>query len=93
MTVGFTAGGAQLRERVAGFVDEPMSAVAYVSLEHLDAVLGRATATGALVRLRAGADREVVAHRLGALPGTAAYLDNASLDATMRDAFAMIVAS
>lgn len=90
VAVGFTAGGTQLRERVAGFVDEPMSAVAYVSLEHLDATLGRSTATGALVRLRPGADRDAAAHRLGALPGAAAYLDNASLDATMRDAFAMI---
>jgi putative ABC transport system permease protein len=47
-------------------------------------------ATGALVRLRSGADRDAAAHRLGGVPGAAAYLDNAAAEATMRDAFAIM---
>ena len=82
--------GATFTEPVAGFVDEPMAAVAYVSLAHLDAVTGQDLATGSLIRLEPGVDRDAVAHRLGALPGAAAYLDNASVEATMRDAFGVM---
>ena len=57
-TVRVTAAdGIQLVERVAGFVDEPLTAVAYMSLEHLDAAVGHSTASGALVQLRAGVAR------------------------------------
>lgn len=79
--------GTRLTERVAGFADEPMTPVAYTSLAHLDAVAGRPTTNGALVGLTAGADREDAAHRLGALPGAAAYFDNAQAEAQMRSTF------
>ena len=84
------ADGTRLVERVAGFVDEPLTAVAYTSLAHLDQAVGRSTASGALVQLRSGVDRDAVAHRLGMLPGAAAYFDNAALEATLRDAFAIM---
>jgi putative ABC transport system permease protein len=85
-----TVDGSRLTEPVAGFVDEPLTAVAYVSLEHLDTVLGGPTATGALVQVKPGVAREEMAHRLGLLPGAAAYIDNAAIEATMRDAFAIM---
>jgi len=82
--------GTRLVERVVGFVDEPLTAVAYSSLEHLNQAVGRAMASGALVQLRPGVARDVVAHRLGMLPGAAAYFDNAALEQTLRDAFAIM---
>jgi putative ABC transport system permease protein len=84
------ADGTRFRESVAGFVDEPMTAVAYVSLGRLQQLTGRDGLTGALVRLRPDADRDAAVHRLGSLPGAAAYLDNAAVEATMRDAFAIM---
>ena len=82
--------GSRLAETVTGFVDEPLAAVAYVSLEHLDTVLDRPSTTGALVRLQPGVARDAVAHRLGSLPGATAYVDNAAIETTMRDAFAIM---
>ena len=82
--------GTRFREPVAGFVDEPMAAVAYMALSPLQQLTSSDGVTGALVRLRPDADRDIAAHRLGALPGTAAYLDNAAVEATMRDAFAIM---
>jgi len=84
------ADGTRFTEPVAGFVDEPMAAVGYVSLTHLEQVAGRDPTSGALIGLRPGIDRDTAAHRLGALPGAAAYLDNAAVEATMRDAFAIM---
>jgi putative ABC transport system permease protein len=82
--------GAQLREPVAGFIDEPMAAVAYISLNRLNTLVGHDLTTGALVRLRPGIDRDAASHRLGALPGAAAYLDNRAVEAAMRNAFAIM---
>jgi putative ABC transport system permease protein len=79
--------GTRLVERVAGFLDEPLSAVAYTSLDHLNHEVGREMDSGALITLRPGVARDTVAHRLGQLPGAAAYFDNAALEATLRDAF------
>jgi hypothetical protein len=67
-----------------------MAAVAYLSLSRLDDAAGRDLVFGAVVRLRSDIDRDTVTHRLGGLPGAAAYLDNAAAEATMRDAFAML---
>lgn len=79
--------GTGLVEPVTGFVDEPMTPVAYVSLAYLDQQVGAPTTAGALVRLAPDADREAAAHRLGALPGAAAYFDNAQAEAAMRSSF------
>jgi ABC-type lipoprotein release transport system permease subunit len=81
------ADGTRLVERVAAFVDEPLTAVAYTSLDHLNQAVGRQLDSGALVKLRSGVARDTVTHRLGQLPGAAAYFDNAALEATLRDAF------
>jgi putative ABC transport system permease protein len=84
------ADGTRFQEPVAGFVDEPMAAVGYLSLSRLQQVTGGDDVTGALVQIRPSADRDATVHRLGALPGAAAYLDNAAVEATMRDAFAIM---
>jgi ABC-type lipoprotein release transport system permease subunit len=81
------AEGTHFVEPVAGFVDEPLTAVAYASLDHMNATVGRSTDSGALVRLQPGVARDAVRHRLGQLTGAAAYFDNAALEATLRDAF------
>lgn len=90
VTLSLAEEGRVVTEPVAGFSDEPMTAVAYVALPHLAATLGHDPTTGALVRLRPDVDRAAAARRLGTLPGAAAYLDNAAIEATMRDAFAMM---
>ncbi|HEU0040855.1 MAG TPA: ABC transporter permease, partial [Jiangellaceae bacterium] len=84
------ADGTRFSEPIAGFVDEPMAAVGYLSLTRLEQVTGRDAVDGALIGVRPGTDRDAAAHRLGALPGAAAYLDNAAVEATMRDAFAIM---
>ena len=73
------ADGTELSEPVAGFVDEPLTAVGYVSLEHLEATLEQPTISGALIQLQPDTDRDAAAQRLGSLPGAAAYFDNTSL--------------
>ena len=90
VSITIAADGTTLTEPVAGFVDEPLTAVAYISLPHLDARLGRADATGALIALRPGVDRDAIGQRLAGLPGAAAYMDNANVEATMRDAFSLM---
>jgi putative ABC transport system permease protein len=81
------ADGTQLTERVAGFVDEPLTAVAYTSLHYLNQAAGRSMDSGALIKLHPGVARDAASHRLGQLPGAAAYFDNTALEATLRDAF------
>ncbi|MBK9180521.1 MAG: FtsX-like permease family protein [Acidimicrobiales bacterium] len=87
VTLTLPGTGRQLQERVAGFVDEPMAAVAYISLDELQRELGDDTATGALLRLVPGADRADAEARISALPGVTGYLDTENLEAAMRDAF------
>lgn len=84
------ADGTQFQERVAGFVDEPMAAVGYLSLTRLHTVTGLDLTTGGLIQLRPGVNHDKAGQRLGALPGAAAYLDNAAVEATVRDAFAIM---
>ncbi|MFC4913052.1 FtsX-like permease family protein [Actinomadura gamaensis] len=83
VTLTLAQSGRRLTEPVAGFVDEPMSAVAYTSLGHL----GASSATGVLLRLRPGADPEAAQRRVSALPGVEAYLDTGRLADSMRKAF------
>ncbi len=82
--------GTRLEEPVRGFVDEPLTAVAYVSLSHLERVAGRPMASGVAVKLRPGSDTAAAARRLGALPGAIGYLDNRAVQAKMREAFAVM---
>jgi putative ABC transport system permease protein len=82
--------GTRFTEPVVGFVDEPLTATAYIALGHLESLLGPSVATGALIQLARGVDRDEAAHRLGGLPGVVAYVDNAAVEATMRDAFGIM---
>ncbi|WP_157117540.1 FtsX-like permease family protein [Nocardia vaccinii] len=88
ITVGTT--GRRISVPVAGFVDEPLSPVAYVSADYLRRVLGPVPDTGVLVKLRPGVtDERAVSDRITAIPGTVAYLSTATVASAMRQAFAM----
>ncbi|MEV4130108.1 FtsX-like permease family protein [Nocardia sp. NPDC049707] len=82
--------GHRISAPVAGFVDEPLSPVAYVSADYLRRAVGAVPDTGVLVKLRPGVtDEQAVSDRLIAIPGTVAYLSTATLASAMRQAFAM----
>ncbi|MFF0610573.1 FtsX-like permease family protein [Nocardia tengchongensis] len=88
--VSDTATGRHVSAPVAGFVDEPLSPVVYVSSEYLRQAIGPVPDTGVLVKLRPGVDDEqILAGRLTAIPGVVAYLSTATLASAMRQAFAM----
>ena len=67
-----------------------MAAVGYLSLARIQQVTGRTTSPAPSSSSSPRLDRDAAAHRLGALPGAAAYLDNAAVEATIRDAFAIM---
>lgn len=74
--------GATIRERVAGFVDEPMGAFAYLSSPVLKSALGPGAAdptNAAMVTFTAGADGAAVRTRLAALPRVGAVIDSRAL--------------
>ena len=93
VTVDLPATGTEITTRVAGFVDEPMAAVAYTSLDQLASWTGAAgplaAANGAAVRLAGTADREAALRRLGALPVVAAVVDTRSLESSIAGAFGL----
>jgi putative ABC transport system permease protein len=66
-----------------------MTALAYVSLEHLENMTGAPAATGALLRLRPGTDGRALSDRLTADGSAVAYLSTHALANTMRDAFSL----
>jgi putative ABC transport system permease protein len=93
VAVDLPAVGATISARVAGFVEEPMGAVAYTSLDQLAEWTGVsrpvAAANGVAVRLAGTADREAAVRRLTALPGVAAVLDTRSLESSISGAFGL----
>lgn len=92
VTVALATGGTR-RVTVAGFIDEPMGALAYTSLRQLAAWTGgrtpEAAATAVAVRLNAGADRSAVVARYTGLPTVAAILDVRALQRSLTDAFSL----
>lgn len=88
--VADTATGQHLSAPIAGFVDEPLSPVVYVSADYLRQAIGPVPDTGVLVKLRPGVtDERAVSDRLTAIPGAVAYLSTATVASAMRQAFAM----
>ena len=80
---------ATLRERVAGFVDEPMGTFAYLPQPALRAALGPGAGdpvNGAMVTFAPGADAVAVRERLATLPEVAAVVDSKAL-ATLARSF------
>ena len=74
--------GATVRERVAGFVDEPLGTFAYLSLPALQEALGPGSGdpvNAALVTFVPGADAAAVRARLAALPQVGAVVDSRAL--------------
>jgi putative ABC transport system permease protein len=68
---------AHLRQRVAGFVTEPLGTFAYLSLPSLAALVQPNTV---FLRFAPGADPSVMRQRLSSLPEVAAYTDARSLE-------------
>ncbi|BEK85873.1 ABC transporter permease [Nocardia seriolae] len=88
--VSASATGHHVSAPIAGFVDEPLSPVVYVSSDYLRQAIGPVPDTGVLVKLRPDVtDEQGVSGRLTAIPGAVAYLSTATLASAMRQAFAM----
>ncbi|RYP85865.1 ABC transporter permease [Nocardioides guangzhouensis] len=87
--VSIAASGQRLTRRLAGFVDEPMSPVAYTSLAGLGDVHSPPSASGVLVRVTSDADAEEVADRLSATPGVVAVLTTDTLEQAMTETFGL----
>jgi putative ABC transport system permease protein len=81
--------GHRIRERVAGFVDEPFSPVVYISTQRLNTDAGRVPNNGVLVTLRPGANSRAAGDAIAAVPGVVAYRSTTALASTMRDAFSL----
>jgi putative ABC transport system permease protein len=77
--------GSRTVQRVAGFVDEPMSPVAYISTQQL----GPAAATGVMLKLAQGTPAELMGQTVTAMPGVIAYLSTDSVATTIREAFSL----
>lgn len=90
VTLTVTPSGERIRERVAGFVDEPLGAVAYISIDRLAAASsGLAEPSGILLTLGSGADADAVGNRISARPGVIAYLATAAVEGAMAEAFSL----
>ena len=70
---------------VAGFVDEPMNPVVYVSSNQVPAL----APSGVLLKLAPGVNQNVKRQDVMALHGVAAYVPTESISATIRKAFAL----
>lgn len=93
-----------VRTTIAGFVDEPLGTLAYVSLGDLAGLLGAASppedpsvleAPGiatVLVQYDEGADRETMRQRLSSLPDVAAFVDARELYDTVQSLLGLFYA-
>lgn len=68
-------GGSPARERIAGYVDEPLGTILYASPATAGRVLGGAGAETLLVRYTPGTDRDAARQRVTRLDGVVAYAD------------------
>ncbi len=78
--------GVRIEEPVAGFVDEQVSPVGYISAEQLS---GRVSASGLMIKLAPGVSETEVSQAVTALPGVAAYASTGALARMMRQAFSL----
>jgi len=87
--------GVSVRERLAGFVDEPLGTYAYVALPRLTQALGRGRqeiVNSLMVRMDPGADQAEVRDRLAAIAGVAAVIDSRALERAAGDYMALFYA-
>ena len=89
VSIRIAGSGQRLSEPVAGFVDEPMSPVAYVSLDQLRRVRSAPSASGVMLTLTGGADEAAVSARITSMPAVVAYLSTSTVEAAMTDAFSL----
>ncbi len=89
--LALTALDSTVKTKIAGFVDEPLGTLAYISLGQLADLLGSASPpqdpsvleapsiASVMVQYEDGADRETMSQRLSALPDVAAFIDSRAL--------------
>jgi putative ABC transport system permease protein len=81
--------GQQSEQQVAGFVDEALNPIAYVSMAHLAQIAGTAQPSGVMLQLAPGTSEDDVRRRLSVLRGVAAYISTTAVAAAMRQAFSL----
>jgi putative ABC transport system permease protein len=88
-----SGGGATIEETVAGFVDEPLGTMAYISWGRAEDLVGAPLpASSALIRYDPGADSDAIRSRLTQLPQVAAIQDTKAIYATMQDLMVLFYA-
>lgn len=94
-TLQFTMSGvgASIEEPIAGFIDEPLGTMAYISWERAEELLGMPLpASSALIRYGEGADPDAIRSRFTELPQVAAFEDTKAIYNTMQDLMVLFYA-
>jgi len=78
--------GIRFQQRVAGFVNEPMSPVGYIAGDQLSRFV---PPSGVMVKLTPGTPADILREKVTATPGVIAYLTTESVQTTIRDAFSL----
>lgn len=81
-----------VRERVAGFVDEPFGAFAYTSLEHLERLAPGSIVNTAFLSVAPGADRLAVRAAVNQIPGVVGYTDTVAVHSAIRNEMSLFYA-
>ncbi|MDF1595261.1 MAG: FtsX-like permease family protein [Acidimicrobiia bacterium] len=72
--------GASFTDEIAGFLDEPLGTLAYISTERVEGLVGsRLPATSALIRYEEGFEGSDLRPAITALPGVAAFNDSKAM--------------
>ena len=81
-----------VRDRVAGFVDEPFGAFAYASLEHLKGLAPGSIVNAAFIGVTPNADRLAVRAAVNQIPGVVGYTDIEAVHNAIRDQMGLFYA-
>lgn len=82
-----------IEETVAGFIDEPLGTMAYISWERAEDLVGMPlSARSALIRYEEGADPDALRSRFTELPQVAAFEDTKAVYNTMQDLMVLFYA-
>lgn len=85
--------GTTIEDEIAGFVDEPLGTMAYISWDRAEDLLGTSLpASSALIRYADGADPDQVRSELTELPQVAAFQDTKAIYNTMQDLMVLFYA-
>lgn len=85
--------GVNVEETVAGFIDEPLGTMAYISWERAEDLIGMPLpARSALIRYEEGTDPDAIRSRVTELPQVAAFEDTKAIYHTMQDLMVLFYA-